>query len=64
MRDSRKESIGVRWEIDSRRAGLEVQDCPNEGGVLVGEAIVLLSGPGAGLEVVDACDVAAPCAFS
>lgn len=51
-----QERVGVGWEVHSRGGGFQLQDCADEGWVLVGEAIVFLTGPGTGFDVVDAAD--------
>ena len=53
MRHRAQEAVGVRWEVDTSRLRLEVENGTNEGGVLVRETVVLLSRPGRGLEVVE-----------
>lgn len=60
----REEGVGVRGKVDSSGGGLEFEDGADEGWVLVREPVVLLSSPGAGFDVVDACDVVMPVRFS
>lgn len=60
MREGREEGVCVRREIDAGGGGFEIQDGTDEGGVLMGEAIVFLPGPGACLDVVDAANILAP----
>lgn len=59
-----EEGICVGREVDAAGGRFEVEDGADEGGVLVGEAVVLLTGPGAGFDVVDRGDVFAPGGFT
>lgn len=60
MSDGRETTIYVGWEVDAGCRGPEVENCTDEGGVLVGVAVVFLSCPGTGFEVVYAGSVFAP----
>lgn len=55
-----KESVRVRGKINAGCIRFEIEDGADEGGVLMGKAIVFLSGPCAGFEVIDAADVFSP----
>lgn len=55
-----QESVCVGWQVDTSGGGLELEHGADERWVLVGEAIVLLAGPGAGFDVVDAAHGAMP----
>lgn len=50
--DGGETAVSVRGEVDACCGGLKVEDCTDEGGVLVRVAVVFLSRPGAGFEVV------------
>ena len=56
--------IRVWGKIDSGGVGLQVEDCADERGVLVGETIMLLTSPGASLKIVDAADIFPPGCFT
>ncbi len=58
-----KESVCVRGKIDAGCIRFEVENGADEGGVLVGEAIVFLSGPGTGFQIIDAADILSPFRF-
>jgi hypothetical protein len=58
-----QECVGVWRQVHSGSVRLQVEDCANERGVLMAEAIVLLSGPGTGLDIVDAADIPSPGGF-
>lgn len=60
MGNGRETAVCVGREVDAGCGGLEVEDCANEGRVLVGVAVVFLSCPGTGFEVVYAGGVFAP----
>lgn len=60
MCNGRETAVCVRRKVDAGCGGLEVEDGADEGGVLVGVAVVLLSYPGAGFEVVYTGGVFAP----
>ena len=64
MSEGRKEGVGIWWQVYTRGVGFEVKDGANEGWILVGESIVLLTRPRAGLKVVDATDILSPRSFS
>ena len=55
--ERRKRILGNAYcvwrEVYAGRTGLEIEDGSDEGRVLVGEAVVLLSSPRAGFNVVD-----------
>ena len=55
-----KEGIGIWGEVNTSGARFEVQNGANEGRILVGESIMLLTRPGASFEVVDAAYVLSP----
>jgi len=55
-----QESVCIRRQVDPSGGGLELEHGADEGWVLVGEAIVLLAGPGAGFDVVDTANGAMP----
>ena len=59
-----QECVGVWGQVDSSGGGLEVQNGADERRVLVREPIVLLSRPGARLDIVDATDTLVPFCFS
>jgi hypothetical protein len=58
-----QECVGVWRQVYSGSVRLQVENCANERGILMTEAIVLLSGPGTGLDIVDAADVPSPGGF-
>ena len=60
MSKSRKEGVGIWWQVHTCGAGFEIQNGANEGRILVGKPIVFLTGPGASFEVVDATDILSP----
>lgn len=64
MSHSGKEAIGVGGEVYPGDGGLQIEHSANKGGVLVGKAVVLLSGPSAGFNVVDGRNITAPWHFS
>ena len=59
-----EEAVGVGREVDAGGFGLEVEHGADEGGVLMREAVVFLTRPGRGLDVVDGGEVAAPGHFA
>lgn len=59
-----QEGVCVGWEVDSCGGGFQLQDGADEGWILVGETVVLLTGPGAGFDVVDTGDRAVPCGLA
>lgn len=60
MGEGGEEGVCVWGKVDAGGVGFEVQDGADEGGILMGEAVVFLSGPGTCFDVVDAADVFAP----
>ena len=63
MGQGREKAVSVWWEVHSRSVWLKVQYCSDEGGVLVTEAIVFLSGPSRGFDVVETTNRLAPVCF-
>lgn len=59
-----EERIGIGRQVDSSCTRLQLQDRADERRVLMRESIVLLSGPRAGFDIVDAGDVVMPCCLS
>lgn len=59
-----EEGVCVRREVDAGGVRFEVEDGANEGGILMREAVVLLTGPGACFDVIDRGDVFAPGSFT
>lgn len=62
--DGGEEGVGVGGEVDAGGLRLEVEHGADEGRVLVGEAVVLLSRPGAGFDVVEGGEGAAEAGFA
>ena len=60
MGEGREEGVGVWGQVDTCRAGFEVENGANKGRILVREPIVFLTCPGACFEVVDATNVLSP----
>lgn len=58
-----KEGVCVRGKVNAGCIWFEIEYGADEGGVLVGEAVVFLSGPGAGFEVIDAAYIFSPAGF-
>jgi len=63
MGNSREETIRVGGEINPFDGRLQIQHCPNEGGILVTEPVMLLTGPSARLDVIETADVLSPFCF-
>lgn len=59
-----KEGVSVGGKINAGCIRFEIEDGADEGGVLVGKAVVFLSSPGTGFNVVDAADIFSPGGFS
>lgn len=64
MGEGGEEGVRVGRQVDASGGGFEVENSADKGGVLVREAVVLLTGPGAGFDVVDRGDVLAPGGFT
>lgn len=64
MRYSGKEAIRIRWEVNTSKLRLQIEKGTDKRGILMREAIVLLSSPGRGLQVVDRANVMAPFSFT
>ena len=60
---SGEKRVGIWRQINASSIWLQVEDGADEGWVLVGKPIVLLSGPGTGLNIVDAAYVVVPFCF-
>jgi hypothetical protein len=61
--DRREEGICIWWQIDASSRMFQIKDRPDERGILMGESIVLLACPSAGLDIVDTADGITPLGF-
>lgn len=62
--DCRQEAVGIRRQVHPSKLGLEIEDGANERRVLVREAVVFLSRPSRGLDIVERATRLAPGRFS
>lgn len=47
------QTYGVRWKVDSGSCRFQIENCADEGRILMREAIMFLTSPGACLDIVD-----------
>lgn len=64
MRQSGEKGVSIPGQIDPRCRRLQVQDRTDERGILMGKAVVFLSRPGAGLDIINAADIFTPVGLS
>ena len=55
-----EEAVGIRRQVDTRKLGLEIEDSADEGWVLVRETVMLLTGPGRRLNIIERTDWLTP----
>lgn len=63
MAESAEEGIGVWREVHSGSIRFKIQDCADEGWVLMGKAVMFLTCPSRGLDVINAGDIFSPGGF-
>src|SRR5271163_371353 len=63
MCNCRQETICIGRKIDSFDALLEIEDCPDESGILMTESIVFLTSPSRCFDIVERSNIFAPFTF-
>ena len=63
MGDRAQEAVSIRWEVYTSQCRLEVEDGTDKGRVLMRKAVMLLTSPGRGFDIVQRTNIFAPSGF-